>query len=38
MEEWKIGLIVAVIVAAGVAYALCWNAGDLSRQEEESAE
>ena len=38
MEEWKIILIIAAIVVAGVVYALCWNAGDLSREEEKNAE
>ena len=33
-EVWFF-IIGAVIVAAGVIYALCWNAGDLTRQEEE---
>ena len=39
MDNILIFLIIAAIVVAGVIYALCWNAGDLSRQEEkENAE
>ena len=38
MDNILIFLIVAAIVVAGVVYALCWNAGDLTRQEEKNAE
>ena len=33
MDNILILLIIAAIVVAGVIYALCWNAGDLTEQE-----